>query len=499
MIGSLFTGVSGLNANTTAMSVIGDNIANSKTVGFKANRLFFSSLLSKALGGATSITGLGGGVQFWGSNALWTQGSLETTNSSTDLAVYGNGLFVVKDQSTGTSYFSRAGIFSFDKDGNLVNPDGYIVQGYEIHEDGSLGKIEDISVPTSNINPQATTELSLGMNVSPAIAASYTEGPVNYTAVTPGSDGNDISIEYKEGENGGDAVTVTGTTITVYLGELEDAEGNVPASAVVDAINEDDDAEELVLAAAPDDEELVVAGSLSLSGGKDAGDTNTSMTVYDSLGNAITLTFGFTYDEENKLWNVTVSSSDGNAQIDGGTSIEMTFDANGKLLTPEEDPQITLTDLSTGASDMTINWTFGDGMTGYVGSSVVNSQTQNGFPTGSLQNVYVDENGVVTGVYSNSQVKQFFHIALADFSNLWGLNKVGKSLYSETLSSGDAVYGIPGSGRLGNISPNSIEMSNTDIATEFVQMITTQRSFQANSKVIVTSDEILSDVINMKR
>ena len=155
MIGSLFAGISGLNANATAMTVIGDNIANVNTTAFKANRSSFANVLSQSLGGSTG-SDIGRGVEFWGASPLWTQGSLENTGSATDLAINGNGFFIVNDPS-GASFYTRAGQFYLNEVGNMVNPDDLIVQGYEIDANGNLGNLADISIPGERISPPSPT------------------------------------------------------------------------------------------------------------------------------------------------------------------------------------------------------------------------------------------------------------------------------------------------------------------------------------------------------
>ena len=138
-------------------------------------------------------------------------------------------------------------------------------------------------------------------------------------------------------------------------------------------------------------------------------------------------------------------------------------------------------------------------ITQYSAPSGTTFQSQNGYPSGTLRAVDVNEEGVVTGSYSNGQLTPLFQLVLADFPSYYGLNKMGKNLYSESLESGPALFGTPQSGRLGSISTSTVEMSNVDLAQEFIKMITTQRAFQANSRVITTSDEILNELINLKR
>jgi len=164
MIGSLFAGISGLNANATAMTVIGDNIANVNTIAFKATRSSFANVLSQSLGGSTG-NDIGRGVEFWGTSPVWTQGSLENTGNATDLAISGKGFFMVND-SSGTSFYTRAGLFSLNETGDLVNPDDLIVQGYEIDANGNLGNIADISIPGERVSaPSPTTTFTFDINL----------------------------------------------------------------------------------------------------------------------------------------------------------------------------------------------------------------------------------------------------------------------------------------------------------------------------------------------
>ena len=164
MIGSLYAGISGLNANATAMTVIGDNIANVNTTAFKSNQSAFANILSQSLSGSTG-NDIGRGVSFWGTSPSWSQGTLENTSSPTDLSINGKGFFLVNDAS-GTTYFTRAGQFHFNQDGDMVNPDDMNVQGYEILPSGSLGAVMDISVPGQRISPpQATANFSVDVNL----------------------------------------------------------------------------------------------------------------------------------------------------------------------------------------------------------------------------------------------------------------------------------------------------------------------------------------------
>jgi flagellar hook protein FlgE len=346
---------------------------------------------------------------------MWTQGTIENTNNPTDMAINGSGFFVLQDDG-GANFYSRAGEFYFNRDGDLMNLSGLYVQGYEVtstNPDGTL-----VLGAVTNINASA-------QGSSPPVASSTLSVDVNLDSDT--------------------------ATLGTYA---------------------------------------------------------TTTTVYDSLGNAIPLTMTFTKTAAN-AWTASPSvPSTVAAAVDVGMSFpNLTFDANGNLnAVAGFPPQITINNLLSAATPMTIDWGIYDAtgasngsLTQYSSPSTTTFQDQNGYPSGTLRTVDVNEFGVVTGSYSNGQLKPLFQLVMADFPSYYGLNKMGKNLYSESLESGPALFGTPQSGRLGSISTNAVEMSNVDLAAEFVKMITTQRAFQANSRVITTSDEILNELINLKR
>jgi flagellar hook protein FlgE len=417
MIASLYAGISGLSANATAMTVIGDNIANVNTTAFKSNRSHFANILSASLGGDAATASVGRGVEFWGVNAQWTQGSLENSTSATDLAINGKGFFMVQDGS-GSNFYTRAGSFTFDKEGYLVNPDGLQLQGYQIDADGNIGSISDIYIPGERVSPPAeTTEFNFDINLSSSAEVGET-----YT---------------------------------------------------------------------------------------------TAQTVYDSLGNAVPVTFTFTKAGPG-AWSVAGSippSVGSGMTIGGAASMAITFDENGAMTAPAGDVTVAVTAganglMTNGASPLSMTWDFYDAatppasygdVTGFSSASGTTFQYQDGYPAGMLRGISIDETGVVTASYSNGEMTPLYQIALVDFPSYDGLTKMGKNLYAESLASGQALVGTAGNGRLGNIAPSSLEMSNVDLAEEFVKMITTQRAFQANSRVITSSDEILQELINIKR
>jgi flagellar hook protein FlgE len=395
----MYSGLSGLNANGTALSVIGNNIANVNTVGFKSSDVMFEDMLGAAIAGKQ----IGQGVAVGSIMSSFSQGAFENTNSTTDLAINGDGFFVVSDGSG--KYYTRAGHFTFDANGKLVNAQGMVVQGWLAAPDGTInasGQPIDLAIGAAVSPPSASTSFALDMNL-------------NAQAV----DGEPFS---------------------------------------------------------------------------------TTIQLYDSKGGTVALTLNFTYDATAKRWNWTATSSDGTASGSGS----LQFDAAGQLAAGTTDQTITITGLSNGAGDLTVTWDLVDAngasqVTSFASASVVNSQSQNGYGVGYLQGVSVDSKGVISGFFSNGQNRNLGQVALADFQSPWGLASLGAGLYAASLASGDAAYGAPGGGGRGDISSGALELSNVDLAKEFVKMITAQRGFQANSRVITTSDELLSEVVNLKR
>ena len=222
MIGSLFAGISGLNANATAMTVIGDNIANVNTTAFKSNRSSFANVLSQSLGGSTA-NDIGRGVEFWGTSPLWNQGSLENTGSATDLAINGKGFFVVNDPS-GSSFYTRAGLFTLNEQGQMVNPDDLIVQGYEIDASGNLGNLTDISIPGDRVSPPSPTGIftfDINLDAGSAPGDTYSTSQSVYDSL-------------------GNAIPLTLTFTRAAAAGNWDVSGSVPANVGQPAIKIDE-------------------------------------------------------------------------------------------------------------------------------------------------------------------------------------------------------------------------------------------------------------------
>jgi flagellar hook protein FlgE len=568
---ALFTGISGLSTLGNSMTVIGDNIANVNTTGFKSSRVTFQDVLSQTV--AVSPAGyaqVGRGTSLADISSTFAQGSFESTDSPTDLAIGGGGFFVVRDPSNqDNEYYTRSGEFLFDKDGNFVNPAGYIVQGWALDQDTgqNQGSITDIVLQSFTLPPQETDHIRAITNLD-SDATSRSSSLSNAwdgTLATPiGSDSyeyqstlkvydslgttHDITIYYDKisGSDWEYIITCnpaednrTGFSGTASAGLL--ARGQITFSESSGTITD------LTL------EDLTATGhQQNISNIVTAGGVtghNETVTINDY--GAVTLdSVGFQLEWDGAGWSIINSPNYPGAVIFGlatdPTAVDIDLDGSGdadisvRFGTAVTDTGVAPTDTLTFDITGSANWTADsvnrngyfefdpdflggtstsmsiefdigtrwDGSafvpdslstTQFAGASTTTFQASDGYGAGDLQSVTVEVDGTLMGQYSNGRAIPLFRIALAKFQNTQGLYKVGGNLFRETRLSGDAITGQPGTNGLGNISPNSLEQSNVDIATEFVKMITTQRGFQANSKIITVTDQMLAELINLKR
>jgi flagellar hook protein FlgE len=413
---SFSTSLSGLDAASQALAVIGNNLANLNTIAFKESTTVFKDLFYQQLGttgnGSPIQVGVGAGVAAVLTTA--TQGSVQSTGVPSDVAIQGNGYFVVQGPS-GSQEFTRAGDFGQNSSGQLVANDGGLVLGYP-----AVNGVVD-----SN---QAPGPLTVG---------SGTISPPNPTA--------NVSLSM-----------------------------NLSATAAV-------------------------------------GDTfSQSLPVYDSLGSAHNLTYTFTnVSPGNWSYAITMPSAEvqGGSTTNPATSVAtgtLVFDGSGKLTTPSGNVTgIALPTLADGASAQKLTWNlFPNGqqsVTQLAGPSAPISTSQDGFASGSLSSYNVLSDGTIEGTFSNGQSLALGQIALANFSNVQGLQANGAGNYTATLSSGSANIGAPNSAGRGTLAGGSLELSNVDIATEFSNLILAQRGFQANAKAITTLDDVTQTAIDMMR
>lgn len=576
ILSSLFAGVSGLNANGTALSVIGNNIANLSTVGFKGSKASFADLISSSISGGSGSVQTGIGVALTSVQANFSQGSLATSSNVLDLAIDGNGFFVVEDAQGGT-FYSRAGLFRLDKNNNVVDPTGFKLQGFLADTTGTItGTIGDIALPSTTASPRATTTALVAANLNSATAQTGLRGNVvgSAASVTTTAAGNNSFAINLNGDGVQTVTVANGLTGSALASAIQNAvraltpndpfKGSAYSgfTATVNASNiftftsgitgttynsTTGDGDVTVTANGAD----TLAASLNLTTGTQTAGTDfllsdppatsdfsTSMTVFDSLGNSHLLTTYFTKIGANSWnYNVVAASSDvvtanydtsnidttlGIVRVGSGT---LTFGTNGTL--DRESPVIrydTATaagtagttpgqlqiDFNGATQDQLLVMNFGssvtteggsglDGTTQFGSTSALVQQTQDGFAAGSLQAFSVDSNGTISGRFSNGQLRALAQVVLARFPDPVGLTRTGKNTFSQSGNSGQPVTGTPDSAGLGRVLSNSLELSNVDLGESFIDMIAAQRGFQANSRVITTSDEILQELVNLKR
>lgn len=448
---SMYSAVSGLRIHQTKMDVIGNNIANVNTVGYKKAQVTFQEVFSQVVRGASAPTGgkggtnpqqIGLGVALGSINTIHTKGPSQRTDNPTDLMIDGEGFFVVSDDPNfNNRYYTRAGNFSLDRDGNLVTADGLKVLGYAADEDGNiLTEVTNIRINMSETKaPTATDSIIFRGNLdsrTPAGSPAQKVDTVIYDNL-----GNSYTLTF-------DIVKTEDHTWELSLSRITDrASGNYIQSTDEEFPKIDDFPVTLTF----EDGKLVVD------------DEKPSLTIAGNILSEIK----FKWDKDN-------NKIEDNRPGPSGTFSDITiFDP--------EDPDTT------------------NGITQYANEMGFKPYAMNGNTSGTLEGFAIDATGTVVGVFTNGERKALGRIMLAKFDNPMGLQKLGGNLFVDTRNSGEPQYGGASVGGFGAISPGNLEMSNVDIALEFTEMITTQRGFQANSRIITTSDEMLQELVNMKR
>lgn len=421
MMMSMYSAVSGLKSQQTKLNVIGNNIANINTVGYKSQKVGFSDLLSQNISSASGASGnmggtnakqIGLGTQVSSIGMVMSPGSSQYTGNDTDVALGGEGFFIVQSSNSDKDYkYTRAGNFGVDTKGNLV-VNGMKVCGYE---PGTKGPLTALNIFGAN----------------------------------------------KEKYNLGQKVT----TAASLMGNLDSSKSTTASPTEV----------------------------------------TSTMTVYDEDGvsHEVTLTFK----------NNPVPSQDWTVSgvVDGTTAISI---GGAATSTVKFDTKGVMTDPTSGELDLTIPVTIGTasvsqavkvsvsgiaGSASSTGTSSVRVADIDGYGSGTLTDFSIGADGIITGSYSNGQKKSLGQLVVATFNNSAGLEKVGDNLYDRTMNSGEPNPEIPGSGQAAKLTTGALEMSNVDLANEFSEMMITQRAYQANSKIITTSDTLMETLINMSR
>jgi flagellar hook protein FlgE len=466
LLSSLFAGVSGLNSSGSSISIIGDNIANTNTIGYKASRAQFVDVLSGSLAGSGGGSQIGAGSRLEGVEQNFTQGSLESTSVTTDLAIDGGGFFIVQD--TDGVFYSRNGQFQLNANQILVNAQGQSVQGFGITTsgvpNGALGNIDLSSVSST---PAATDLVEVNVNVDPNDPA-LPGGSGAFSAVDPVGTSNfqtgvriydslgnprNILIYFRRN----DAVANSWFYYAgVARGELDLSTAGAPFSG---------------FAAGPASQFFPMqSGTLTFNtaGALQAVSTAALSIQYDTDGDGA-LDGAATATPQSWPWNNGAAAT-----------TSLTFDFG--------------TPIAAGGTGTDMTTQYGGSSASGV-NSFVRFMNQDGYSAGSLQNLSIDESGFVTGNFSNGQSVQLAQVALANFPNVNGLSRVGDNNWLETNDSGQPIIGSPNQASFGAIRSGFLELSNTDLAEEFVKLIISQRAFQANTRTITTTNELLANLV----
>jgi len=503
---SMNSAVSGLRAHQQMLDVVGNNIANVNTPGYKAGRTTFSDILSQTVAGATapseSVGGtdpqqVGLGVRTGAITNLYTQGGILTTNKPTDLAIQGEGFFVLGDGST--SFYTRAGAFEVDAVGSLVDS----VTGYRVQ--GASGDI-NIS-PTATSPPVATTTTFYAGNLDTAAAVGS-----SYTATMAVNDSlggsHNLDVTFTKRAAGVWTYGVSDTDATMSVASGASGVLTFTSSGAISS-----GATAIGSLVSP----FVAPTGLTFIVGVDgaapqpavtftAADTTAALVAARINSSTTGLTASVTPDGRIQITSDTAGATAALAVGAGTANVALGFAVAGANFpaVPTATGLITLnfTNGAAGAQPVTLD--FGSAasttsVTGFDSPSTLALDSQDGYASGTLQAFSIGTTGSIDGTFSNGRVQAMGTLRLATFSNPAGLSKVGSNLFRETSNSGVANVGDAGTGRRGTLAPGSLEGSNVDLAEEFTKLIVAQRGFQANARVITTSDEVLQEAVNLKR
>lgn len=527
-------GLSGLNVTSKSLDAIGNNIANSGTSGFKAAAARFSDVFAASLsGGGASQIGIGSNL----ANVFqqFTQGNITSTNNPLDLAINGGGFFRLADATgagNGNVSYTRNGQFQVNKDGYIVNSAGLYLTG--ILADPTTGIVPSSGQPgalqldTSLITPSATTTSTIAMNFDsretpPTSGATHgtltgSAAPVSLTITAGTNDTLSLTIDGQ----GPYAVTIpagtytSSATLAAAVQTAINNNTNFSTRGISVAVTLNSSSEVVItsnsvgtlgsqgsaasaVAATGNGVANLLGTPVAVSGVDSFSATNpltytasTSQTVYDSLGNAHSMSLYLVKTSTPNTWQFYTA-------LDGGTAVgptTLSFTSSGALATAMPLTEtFALTNGATSPLTYTLDLT---GTTQYGASFGVNSLTQDGFTSGRLSGISVASDGTIQGQYSNGRTRDMGRLVLASFQNPNGLQNVGGNLWRESSDSGQPITGTAGQGSLGVIQSAAVEDSNVDLTAELVQMITQQRAYQANAQSIKTQDQVLQTLVNLR-
>ena len=410
--------LSGLNAAAADLRVIGNNVANASTTGFKKSNAEFADVYAASTTGVSS-NAVGAGVKISAIKQEFSQGNIDFTNNNLDMAISGEGFFRLSDN--GATKYSRAGAFGVDREGYIVNSENLRLTGNLADANGSISNnLGEIQMTTEDLDPSATSLVTMSANLDSSQTA-------------PG-------------------VAFSRTDASTY-------------------------------------------------------NHSTSLTTYDSQGNSVLQTLYFQKDSAN-TWNMFSyldhPTAGGLEMIPSGgvtgDPVVLAFTTGGAIntATPGSGQVAAYEDTTVAGFDDIVGSINVSGLTQFGSSFGVNKLVQNGFSDGRLSGVEVSDEGIISARYTNGQSQNIAQIAMANFSNQNGLVQLGDNTWAETAESGAALVGSAGTGALGLIQSGALEGSNVDLTEQLVSMITSQRNFQANAKIIETADTVTQTILNIR-
>jgi flagellar hook protein FlgE len=492
LLGSLNTGASGVQTHGKAMQVVGNNIANVNTFGFKRNSVAFEDLMGNAQPQGATFTKASNGVKIGSVEMDFSQGAFETTTLSTDMAIAGGGFFTIVIPSTGKQSYTRNGQFSYDKEGFLSTLRGGRVQALKVDRitgeskgiPGALQILGLVDAPQPTGTGHKGTGIKLAANLD--ANASIKDVPVDPTNVT-------------------DNMYNFATSTTVY-----DSLGNTHAATIA-------------MRRRPDLPEQIDPATGQPIAGTGVSNQWEYYMLFDGAslgqvpGTMVAVGGGFMqFTDDGKLIAATGGSFEaqpGGVDPDGNPLPE----GPPRLIPQPVDPDTGIPQFAIpfgGGAPLLIGLHLGDGfnpddptdprsgldgITQFAGHYNVLRTSADGNPAGTLESIFLEDNGTVNGVFDAGYTRAIGRIVLTKFDNPGKLAQVGENMLVETLGSGKKVTGEAGTAGLGEIRSKSLEQSNVDLSQEFVKMVETQRAFQASAKTVTTSDEMIQDLINMKR
>jgi flagellar hook protein FlgE len=457
---ALYTGVSGLSTYSKVISIIGNNIANVNTVGFKESRADFAEVLSQSAA-SPGILQVGLGVRMHGVDRLFSQGGFLSTSMASDLAIDGDGFFIMRDPETSGLLYTRMGNFTLDSDGNLVNAQGHILQGFDVDTDGnSLPSLQDVQINGQEFPPQATASATVNANLN--------------------SGAEDIALPFDPTQPNETSTFSTAITVHDSLGNMHDVEVYFQKTA----------ANDWTWILTGQGAELAGTG---ISGGERTPLAQGRMT-FTEQGTLDTIVTTDRLDySTGALSALPVAEQGANAILNYNTGATLGQTVSFDFGVPRR-----VSD-GSGFVDNPQQPDASGGTTQFGTPSSVLFLAQDGFSSGTLESFNVDDQGIVHGLFSNGKTFDLLQVALAKFPSNVGLNPLGNNLFSQSLDSGAPVVATPETSGLGSIVSNALENSNVDLANQFVELIRAQQAFQANARVITTGDELLTEVVNLRR